>query len=176
MDGELWTDTAARELEEESHWLLPAAVTAPLLQHCPSCFAGEAGYVAALLRLENASELPALMEARLAGAHVDPCASLYHALRQTPRPRRGVPRPWHGYLPRATVAATSRAGRRAAANRACLCACACECWADGPHVHTQAHATTLQAATDTHKQPRSWVLIGSRWRPLAAGRSCAILL
>jgi hypothetical protein len=59
--------TAARELEEESHGLVPAAATAKLLQWCPKFYWSAGKMVCYLLRYKGGQQLPQMMAAKLAG-------------------------------------------------------------------------------------------------------------
>jgi 8-oxo-dGTP pyrophosphatase MutT (NUDIX family) len=61
------TATAARELEEESHGLIPAAATKRLLQRCPQFYWYDGMMAFYLLRYCGGQQLPQLMAARLAG-------------------------------------------------------------------------------------------------------------
>ena len=60
--------TAARELEEETHGLLPAALTLPLLPQCPVMYWHGGKMALYLLRCSDGELLPAMYTARVAGA------------------------------------------------------------------------------------------------------------
>lgn len=60
--------TAARELEEETHGLLPAALTLPLLLQCPVMYWHGGKMALYLLRCSDGELLPAMYTARVAGA------------------------------------------------------------------------------------------------------------
>jgi 8-oxo-dGTP pyrophosphatase MutT (NUDIX family) len=59
--------TAARELEEESHGLIPAAATKRLLRRCPQFYWSGGQMAFYMLRYCGGEQLPQLMAARLAG-------------------------------------------------------------------------------------------------------------
>jgi hypothetical protein len=60
-------DTAARELEEETHGLIPAADSSAVLPYCPVMYSPDAKMVVYFMRYIGAEQLPSLMEQRLAG-------------------------------------------------------------------------------------------------------------
>lgn len=62
--------TAARELEEESHGLIPAAATTALLPQCPVFYCSESKMAIYLMRYAGGEGLPQLLEQRLAGGDV----------------------------------------------------------------------------------------------------------
>ncbi len=59
--------TAAREVEEESHGLVPAQLLLPLLGNAPAQFVRSGAYAIYFVRLAGARALPQAYEARVAG-------------------------------------------------------------------------------------------------------------
>lgn len=62
-------DTAARELEEETHGLIPAADSSAVLPYCPVLYSPDAKMAVYFMRYIGAEQLPSLMEQRLAGEY-----------------------------------------------------------------------------------------------------------
>lgn len=60
-------NTAARELEEESHWLLPAPVSKVLLPYCPRLYDVRCKMVIYMMRYSQAEAVPDLLQRRLQG-------------------------------------------------------------------------------------------------------------
>jgi 8-oxo-dGTP pyrophosphatase MutT (NUDIX family) len=60
-------DTAARELEEETHGIIAAADSRVVLPYCPVMYSPETKMVVYFMRYIGAGRLPDLMEQRLAG-------------------------------------------------------------------------------------------------------------
>jgi hypothetical protein len=82
--------TAAREAEEESHGLLPAALTRAVLPHCPRLYCRRSKMVIYLLRLSGGGQLPGLLAARLAGACVRVCVCVFGGGEGRAQRSRGV--------------------------------------------------------------------------------------
>lgn len=59
--------TAARELEEESHGLIPAAASLAVLPSCPQWYCSSSKMVMYMMRYAGGHQLPDLLEQRLAG-------------------------------------------------------------------------------------------------------------
>jgi len=59
--------TAARELEEESHGLIPAAASLAVLPSCPQWYCPSSKMVMYMMRYAGGQQLPDLLEQRLAG-------------------------------------------------------------------------------------------------------------
>jgi hypothetical protein len=69
LDGQLAkpTATAARELEEESHGLIPAAAVQEVLERCPVYYCNSSKMAVYFMRYVGGQQLPELMQQRLAG-------------------------------------------------------------------------------------------------------------
>eukprot|EP00877_Chromochloris_zofingiensis_P001772 jgi/Chrzof1/11596/Cz06g01160.t1 len=68
------TATAAREVEEESHGLIPAKELQPLLHHSPVHYFLDGKMVVYLVRLTGAASLPKAYEALVAAGRLNPAA------------------------------------------------------------------------------------------------------
>jgi hypothetical protein len=67
-DGRCSPDaTASRELEEETHGLIPAADSRAVLNNCPVFYCHNSKMAIYLMRYAGGQQLPGLLEKRLAG-------------------------------------------------------------------------------------------------------------